>query len=293
MVARRNSLPVLAHLPLLRSRRRLAVSGAVAVALVGGFLGTRPAEAATPAVGLGSAASFAVLAGSTITNTGASRISGSAGVSPGTAVVGFPPGKVFNGTIHRADAVALKAKSDLTTAYNDAAGRSTTSAVTADLGGRTLVPGVYTGTTLSLTGALTLNAQGNPNAVFVFKSASTLVTASASRIRLINGASPCNVYFQVGSSTTLGTHSVFVGTVLAHTSITAKTGATIAGRLLARTGAVTLDDNTVTRPLCAIPSSSPTKTSASSSTGGTRQGANVGGVAGPAVAVKAGAGFTG
>ena len=211
-----------------------------------------------------------MLAGSTITNTGASRISGSAGVSPGTAVTGFPPGLVFNGTIHSADAVALRAKTDLTTAYNDAAGRSTTSAVTADLGGRTVVPGVYTGTTLSLTGALTLNAKGDPNAVFVFQSASTLITASASSMVLINGASPCNVYFKVGSSTTLGTNSVLVGTVLAHTSITANTGATIAGRLLASTGAVTLDDNTITRPLCATqpPTGTPTPSGSGSTPSG-------------------------
>jgi hypothetical protein len=233
-------------------------------------------------------------------------------------VTGFPPGLVFNGTIHSADAVALQAKTDLTTAYNDAAGRSTTSAVTADLGGRTVVPGVYTGTTLSLTGALTLNAQGNPNAVFVFQSASTLITASASSILLTNGASPCNVYFKVASSTTLGTNSVFVGTVLAHTSITANTGATIAGRLLASTGAVTLDDNTITRPLCAAtpPTGTPTTgrtggTSTGGSTGGTggpttgvsgsttggstgtSTGADVVGVAAPAVAVKAAAHFTG
>jgi hypothetical protein len=256
------------------------------VAVLVGLVGTQPAQAATPPVGLGTAASFAVLAGSTITNTGASRISGSAGVSPGSAVVGFPPGLVFNGTIHRADAVALRGKSDLTTAYNDAAGRSTTATVPPELGGRTLVPGVYSGTTLEVTGSLTLNAQGDPNAVFVFKSASTLITASGSRIRLINGASPCNVYFQVGSSTTLGSNSVFVGTVLAQASITATTGASIAGRLLARTGAVTLDRNTITRPGCGTPA-------ASTPSGTTQPGADTTGVADAAVPVRAGARFTG
>lgn len=281
MATRRISIPSAASLPTHRSRRLLTVACGLAIALVVGFVGTRPAEAATAPVGLGTAASFAVLAGSTITNTGASRISGSAGVSPGSAVVGFPPGLVFNGTIHRADAVARRAKSDLTTAYNDAAGRSTTATVLPELGGRTLVPGVYSGTTLEVTGALTLNAQGNPNAVFVFKSASTLVTASGSRIRLINGASPCNVYFQVGSSTTLGSNSVFVGTVMAQASITAVTGATIAGRLLARTGAVTLDRNTITRPGCGTAAAS------------TPSGAGTPGVAGAAVPVRSGARFTG
>jgi hypothetical protein len=281
VAARRISIASSASNPTHRSRRLLTVACGLAVALLVGFVGTRPAEAATAPVGMGTAGSFAVLAGSTITNTGASRISGSAGVSPGSAVVGFPPGLVFNGTIHRADAVALRAKNDLTTAYNDAAGRSTTATVPPELGGRTLVSGVYTGTTLALTGTLTLNAQGNPNAVFVFKSASTLITASASRIRLINGASPCNVYFQVGSSTTLGSNSVFVGTVMAQASITATTGATIAGRLLARTGAVTLDRNTITRPGCGTPAAS------------TPSGAGTPGVAGAAVPVRAGARFTG
>lgn len=281
MATRRISIPSSASLPTHRSRRFLTVALGLAIAFLVGFVGTRPAEAATAPVGMGTAATFAVLAGSTITNTGASRISGSAGVSPGSAVVGFPPGLVFNGTIHRADAVARRAKSDLTTAYNDAAGRSTTATVLPELGGRTLVPGVYAGTTLEVTGTLTLNAQGNPNAVFVFKSASTLVTAGGSRIRLINGASPCNVYFQVGSSTTLGSNSVFVGTVMAQASITAVTGATIAGRLLARTGAVTLDRNTITRPGCGTAAAS------------TPSGAGTPGVAGAAVPVRSGARFTG
>jgi hypothetical protein len=281
VATRRISIPSFACLPTHRSRRLLTVASGLAIAMLVGFVGTRPAEAATGPVGMGTAASFAVLAGSTITNTGASRISGSAGVSPGSAVVGFPPGLVFNGKIHRADAVARRAKSDLTTAYNDAAGRSTTSTVLPELGGRTLVSGVYTGTTLEVTGTLTLNARGNPNAVFVFKSASTLVTAPGSRIRLINGASPCNVYFQVGSSTTLGSNSVFVGTVMAQASITAVTGATIAGRLLARTGAVTLDRNTITRPGCGTAAAS------------TPSGAGTPGVAGAAVPVRSGARFTG
>jgi type VI secretion system secreted protein VgrG len=233
-------------------------------------IGTQSAVAQQAPVGLGTAGSFAVLAGTTVTNTGPSTISGDLGVSPGSAVVGFPPGTVSNGVIHAADAVALQAQADVTTAYNDAAGRATTATVTADLGGQTLVAGVYTGGALGLTGALTLDAQGDPNAVFVFQAASTLITASTSSVNLINGANPCNVYWQVGSSATLGTNSVFVGTVLALTSVAATTGATVQGRLLARNGEVTLDNNVITAASCASPTTTttavPTTTTASGAT---------------------------
>jgi len=261
------------HLPVSYLFRRLpnrlwviTLSLALTVAMAAiAAVGVGPAAAATAPVGLGTAGSFAVLAGSTVTNTGPSVINGDLGVSPGTSITGFPPGLV-NGTQHSADAVALQAQKDLTIAYNDAAGRAPTATVTADLGGQTLVAGVYTGTTLSLTGTLTLDAQGNPNAVFIFQSAKTLITASASRIVLINGADPCNVFFQVGSSATLGTNSVFVGTILALTSITANTGATVAGRLLARNGAVTLDSNTITRPNCSVASTTSASTTSTSPT---------------------------
>jgi len=261
------------HLPVPYLFRRLpnrlwliTLSLALTVAMAAiAAVGVGPAAAATAPVGLGTAGSFAVLAGSTVTNTGPSVINGDLGVRPGTSITGFPPGLV-NGTQHSADAVALQAQKDLTIAYNDAAGRAPTATVTADLGGQTLVAGVYTGTTLSLTGTLTLDAQGNPNAVFIFQSAKTLITASASRIVLINGADPCNVFFQVGSSATLGTNSVFVGTILALTSITANTGATVAGRLLARNGAVTLDSNTITRPNCSVASTTSTSTTSTSPT---------------------------
>ena len=221
----------------------LAVVVSIALALFGGPAGAQ-------AVGLGTAESFAVLAGTTVTNTGPTQISGNVGVSPGTAVVGFPPGIVTNGTIHAANAEAAQAQADLTTAYNDAAGRTCTP-VNPELGNQVLGPGVYCATTLAITGTLTLDAQGNPDAVFIFQAGSTLITASGSRVELINGANPCNVFWQVGSSATLGTNSVFVGTILALTSITANTGAVVTGRLLARNGAVTLDSNTITRPLCA------------------------------------------
>lgn len=211
------------------------------------------ARAAQSPVGLGTAASFAVLAGTTVTNTGPSVITGDLGVSPGSAVTGFPPGTVI-GAQHAADAVALQAQNDLTTAYNDAAGRTPATSVAGDLGGRTLVSGVYKSTSsLGLTGAVTLNAQGDPSAVFIFQVASTLITASASHVDLINGAQACNVFWQVGSSATVGTGSAFAGNILALTSITVTTGSTIDGRALARNGAVTLDDDVITAPTCETP----------------------------------------
>ncbi|MFG2261752.1 ice-binding family protein, partial [Streptomyces sp. NPDC048720] len=224
----------------------------LAVATAAVVVATTPTQAsaiATP-VPLGTADSFAVLAGSAVTNTGPSVVTGDLGVSPGTAISGFPPGLVL-GAQHSADAVADQAKTDLVAAYNDAAGQATDGALPADAGGLTLVPGVYTASsTLGLTGTLTLDAEGDPNAVWVFQIGSGLTTASASRVLLINGASPCNVFWQVGSSAALGTDSTFVGNILALTSITATTGATIDGRALARNGAVTLDTNTITRPQC-------------------------------------------
>ncbi len=222
-----------------------AVSLLVALAFQAG-----DALAAQPPVGLGTAGSFAVLAGSTVTNTGPSVINGDLGLSPGTAVTGFPPGTV-HGTIHAADAVAGQAKSDLTTAYNDAAGRIPPLSVSGDLGGLTLTPGVYkSGSSLGLTGTLTLDAQGNPNAVFIFQAGSTLTTASGSHVKLINGAQPCNVFWKVGSSATLGTSSVFMGNILALTSISVNNGVTVAGRALARNAAVTLINDTITAAHC-------------------------------------------
>ncbi len=210
------------------------------------------------AILLGTAGDFAVLAGSTVTNTGPSVIDGGhVGVSPGTAVTGFPPGIVVPPyTIHAADAVALQAQNDLTTAYNQAAGLPMTQDLTGqDLGGLTLLPGVYFfSSSAQLTGTLTLNNLGDPNAEFVFQIASTLTTASNSSVVTINGGEPsgCSVFWQVGSSATLGTGTDFEGHILALTSISLNTGASILnGSALARNGAVTLDDNHIVN--CVVP----------------------------------------
>lgn len=218
-------------------------------------------------MGLGTAASFAVLAGTTVTNVGPSVISGDLGVSPGSAVTGFPPGTVVDGTMHVTDAVALQAQADLTTGYNDAAGRSPVVDQTGvDLGGQTLVAGVYqAASAMALTGTVTLDAQGDPDAVFIFQAGSTLITASSSTVALIGGAQACNVFWQVGSSATLGTATSFVGSIMALTSATLQTGATLQGRVLARNGQVSLDTNTITRPSCSPPPTS-TATASPSST---------------------------
>jgi type VI secretion system secreted protein VgrG len=208
---------------------------------------------AQPPVSLGTAGNFAVLAGSGITNTGPTTIAGDVGTFPTTTETGFGSVTLI-GTNHGGDAVAQLAKTDLTTAYNDAAGRLDATIVSGDLGGQTLVPGVYkSASSLDLTGTLTLNAHGNPYAVFIFQMGSTLTTASGSNVRLINGTQSCNVFWQIGSSATLGTGSTIRGTLLALTSITATTNATVDGRLLAMNGAVTLDTNTIARAICEIP----------------------------------------
>lgn len=233
-----------------RMKRNFAAVLAVFAAVL--LFGSAPLSAQ---ITLGTAQNFAVLGGSTVTNTGASIINGSVGVSPGSSVTGFPPGTIVGGTIQAANAVAAQAQSDLTVAYNAAAGTACTLDLTGqDLGGRTLTPGVYCFSTLAgLTGTLNLDFQGNPNAQFLFKIGSTLTTASGSVVALTNNAGvtcPPNVFWQVGSSATLGTGSSFVGNILALTSITLTTGAGLSGRSLARNGAVTLDTNNVA--LCAV-----------------------------------------
>lgn len=218
---------------------------------MGGGLGQ---YAAAQDVSLNTANNFAILAGSTITNTGPTVVSGgNIGLSPGTSITGFLPGTITPPyTLHIADAAAVQAQNDLTAAFNAAAGLAPTTILTgADLGGMTLTPGVYHfASSAQLTGILTLNDQGNADSVFVFQIGSTLTTASGSSVVTINDPSApgINVFWQIGSSATLGTGTEFEGNIMADSSITVNTGSTMGGRLLAETGAVTLDDDTISVP---------------------------------------------
>ena len=242
-----------------RWSRRSATAATVA-ALTVVLLPATSSSAEPVAVELGTASQFSVLAGSAVTNTGPTVIKadagvgGNLGVSPGLAVTGFPPGIVTPpGVQHAGDAVAGQAQSDLTTAYNQAAASPCDQDLSGqDLGGLTLTTGTYCfDTSAQLTGALTLDAARKPDAVFIFRIGSTLTTASASAVLDTRGAQACNVFWQVGSSATLGTDTAFAGNILALQSVTGTTGADVEGRLLAANGAVTLDSNTVTTSACA------------------------------------------
>ncbi len=239
--------------------------GGLALA-VGCFALAVPAGAQASAVDLGTSAPFVVLGGSAVTNTGPSVLNGDLGVAPGTSLTGFGSPAVVNGATHDNDAVANTAQGDLTTAYNVAAGQpySPSNDLTGiDLGNKTLTAGAYHfSSSAQLTGALTLDAQGDPTAQFVFEIGSTLTTASASSVVLVNGASPCNVFWQVGSSATLDTDTAFQGNILALTDVSLNARASVLGRVLARDGAITLINNRLDNSGCRTGSTTtPTPTS--------------------------------
>src|ERR1051325_8727837 len=228
-----------------KKNRALKVWGWIIVLAVAVMFLRQDATAGQAPVPLGTATTFGVLAGSTVTSTGETTVNGDLGVSPGAAVTGTLR---VSGMIHAGDPTAAQAQADLTAAYNDAAGRIAGAiTVAGNLGGLTLAPGLYkSASSLEISsGDLTLDAQGDPNAVFIFQMASTFVTTVGRQVILSGGAKAANIYWQVGSSATLGTISVVKGNILALASITLNTGATLEGRALARTGAVTLDSNTV------------------------------------------------
>ena len=228
-------------------RRRGA--GAASLAMLAALAFGGPGAHAAERIELGAAEPFAVLGATTVTSAGVSTITGDLGVSPGTAVTGFGPGTVTGGSIHAGDSVAAQAHADLSTAYGVAVARTPDQPAVGSLDGLTLGPGVHaSGSTLTLAGTLTLDADGDPYAVFILQAGSTLGTAAGSQVSLTGGAQACNVFWQVGSSATLGASSLLRGSILAHTSITVGAGVTIHGRALARDGAVTLDNDTVTVP---------------------------------------------
>jgi type VI secretion system secreted protein VgrG len=215
------------------------------------FVGGAPVGSGPAPSPLGTASTFVILGGSTVTNTGATTtIVGDVGVSPGAAITGLPAGQPTGGSVHAADPAAANAQTDLTTAYNDLAGRARNATMSVkEMGGRTFHTGVFFWpSSAQLTGTVTLDAQGDPNAVFVFQIGSTLTTASNASVSLVNGADAKNVYWQIGSSATLGTGTAFKGTMVAFASITLTNGTSLSGRALARNGAVTMDTNAVALP---------------------------------------------
>lgn len=239
----------------------------IALVSVIAALDLAPSALASPSVSLGTAGSFAVLAGSSVDNTGVTSLNGDMGVFPGTSITGFLAEDVTNGSIHPGDAVAQQAQTDTAAAYQQAfAMPATTTIASSDLGSQVFPPGVYASpNALSLTGSVTLDAQGNPNAVFIFQDPTTLATSSNSRVILANGAQASNVYWAVGSSAALGANSTFAGTVLAAFNITVNTNAFVQGRLLAQSSGVTLRSDTVVVPI-------PTATTLTSSANPSAQG---------------------
>ena len=242
-----------------------AFSAIALLPLLAIFLYPASSDAAAPTINQGTTTSFGVLAATTITNTGPTTINGTAGAN-----IGLAPGSAFTGSstvttsgvLHISDATATTAQTDLVTAFNDISAPTPTVLASPELASHVITPGTYsTGAgTFANSGALTLDAQGDANAVFIFQAASTLITSAGSTMTLVNGAQACNVYWKVGSSATLGTNSTFIGHIYALTSITADSGANIQGQLLARTGAVNLNANIISNPACAAPTPTPTPT---------------------------------
>lgn len=233
------------------SSRRSSASSSSQATSSSSIASSSQASAQQSSVTLGAASTFAVLAGSTVTNIGQTIITGDVGVSAGSAVTGFPPATVNGGALHAADSSAAQAQLALTVAYNDLAGRSTSPvSVAGNLGGTTLSPGLYksTGSLEISSGDLTLDAKGDSNALFILQMASTLNVTAGRHVVLIGGAKASNVFWQVGTSANLGSTSIFKGSILADQSISLQTGASVEGRLLARIGAVTLQGNTITVP---------------------------------------------
>jgi Ice-binding-like len=279
--------------PAARPRRRSAArhgaaGTAVLLALSAGLLASASnAQAVATAVPMGTAEPFAVLAGLGITSTGPTTVNGDIGTYPNTAMSVSGP-LILNGTDHSGDGVTQTAKSDLTAAYLAAAGQTPDTTVSADLAGQTLTPGVYfksDGLEINGPVPLTLDAEGDPNAVFVFRSGSHLTTQPNTRVELVDGATACNVFWQVTSSTTLGVNSTFRGTILTLTDSTLNTGATLEGSVFSRNGAVVLDQNTIVRPDCA---SDVTATYTAAGAGGTGGAGGSGGTGGQITRVPVG-----
>jgi hypothetical protein len=248
------------HRPSPGTTRARAAAATVLLATAAATVFANSASAASTPVTLNSADAFAVLAGAGITNAGPTTVNADTGTYPTPAETGFNSVTFAGGSDQDADTVTQTAKGDLANAYDTAAGLGPATDLPAELGGTILTPGIYASPTFGLTGTLVLDAQDDPNAQFVFQAGTTLTTAADSSIVLINGANACDVFWQLGTSATFGTDTDFTGEVLAHTAITATTGATFRGRLLAETAGVTLDTNTVTAPDCpaAIPVTPPT-----------------------------------
>lgn len=248
-----------------KSNKVKVITAVALLPLLAIFINPASSNAAAPVLTPGTTTTFGVLAATTITNTGPTVINGTAGGN-----IGLAPGSAFTGSTtvtasgvqHIADATATTAQTDLVTAYNSVAAPTPTVRASAELASAVVTPGTYsTGSgTFANSGALTLDAQGDANAIFIFQAASTLITSTGSTMTLVNGAQACNVYWNVGSSATLGTNSTLVGHIYAMTSITAESGATVQGQLLARTGAVNLNANTITNSACVTPTPTPTPT---------------------------------